>query len=136
MGSWGRCDFAELERLAESMGKMQADFETLSAEIVKEQAKVMLKKVTKRTPVKSGNLRRSWQSGPVVRTESGAETEVFNPVSYAPYVEYGHRQMRGTQMVGWVEGRHMLTESEMEMQTDAPAIAERKLREYFKGAAQ
>lgn len=50
-----------------------------------------------RTPVKTGLLRRSWQTR---RVPNG--WEVFNPVSYAVYVEYGTR---------YVGPRGMLTQA-------------------------
>lgn len=51
MGSWGRCEFSELRRLAEQMEGLQAHVEEISAAMVKELAARMLDKVTKRTPV-------------------------------------------------------------------------------------
>ena len=58
--------------------------------------------------------------------------EVFNPVHYSPYVEYGHRTRGGK---GWVEGTFMLTISEEALKSQAPAIVEKmlkkKLREAF-----
>ncbi len=51
MGSWGRCDFAELRRLAEQMDGLQAHVEEISTAMVRELAVRMLDKVTKRTPV-------------------------------------------------------------------------------------
>lgn len=51
MGSWGRCEFSELRRLAEQMEGLQAHVEEISTAMVKELAARMLDKVTKRTPV-------------------------------------------------------------------------------------
>lgn len=59
------------------------------------------------------------------------EIELVNPVSYAIYVEYGHRT---TNHKGWVEGRFMLTISEQELEAQMPAILERKLKKYLEEA--
>ena len=58
--------------------------------------------------------------------------EIINPVEYAPYVEFGHRTPNGK---GWVEGRFMLTISEMELQNMAPKILINKLEKFMKGAS-
>ena len=47
---------------------------------------------------------------------------VKNAVSYAEYVEFGHRTRGGN---GWVEGQFFLTESEEALKKKAPQILER-----------
>ena len=62
--------------------------------------------------------------------------EIVNPVEYASYVEFGHRQESGRFVPaigkrlkeGWVEGKFMLTISEQEIERDAPKILENKLK--------
>ena len=131
----------------------------------KELAARLLAKVIKRTPVgkypkgsgkKGGTLRRGWTAGKqqgatayarslnVRRYGDAYVIEIINPVEYAPYVEFGHRQQPGRFVPaigkrlkqGWVEGKFMLTISEKEIQKDAPRILEaklkRKLGECFK----
>ena len=56
--------------------------------------------------------------------------EITNPVEYASYVEYGHRTVNHK---GWVQGHFMLTISEQQLQSPAPAILEKKLTNYLKG---
>lgn len=66
--------------------------------------------------------------------------EIINPVKYASYVEYGHRQRPGRFVPalgkrlkqGWVEGQFMLTISENEIRNSAPGILEKKLKTYLK----
>lgn len=70
------------------------------------------------------------------------QIEIVNPVHYASYVEYGHRQTPGRYVpaIGkrlkqsWVEGKFMLTISEQELQADAPRIIEHKLKLFLGGA--
>ena len=95
-----------------------------------------------------GTLRRGWTGGKKVKAEDYAQElkvhhignnyviEIVNPVEYASYVEYGHRQTPGRyvpalgkQLVqGWVKGKFMLTVSEEEIQRDAPRVLENKLK--------
>ena len=107
-----------------------------------------------------GTLRRGWtaktekeaENGKSVDTKTWANSlsvkkigdvfqiEVINPVHYASYVEFGHRQEPGrfVPAIGkrlvdsWVEGKYMLTISEREIEAQAPKILERKLLEFLK----
>lgn len=67
---------------------------------------------------------------------------IFNPVYYASYVEYGHRRVPGIYLpqfgksttAGWTDGQFFLTISENEVNALAPALLEKRLMEYLKGA--
>ena len=96
-----------------------------------------------------GTLRKGWTSASQREAElatvfgggSGAKTyasklkidkvgdvyrvEIVNPVEYASYVEFGHRTRNRK---GWVRGRFMLSISEREIASSAPAILERKIQ--------
>ena len=106
-----------------------------------------------------GTLRRGWTSKSEEEAKSGKEKnaknwanslivtrkgnlyviEVVNPVSYASYVEFGHRQEPGRFVpaigkrlkISWVEGKYMLTISEKELENIAPRVLEKKLVEYL-----
>lgn len=66
---------------------------------------------------------------------------LINPVKYASYVEYGHRQTPGrfVPAIGkklkkpFVEGKFMLRISEEELQKQAPAILQRRLTKFLRG---
>ena len=68
--------------------------------------------------------------------------EVINPLEYAQYVEYGHRQTPGRYVpaIGkrlkksWVQGKFMLTLSENEIQRDMDKIIKQKLIRLLKEA--
>lgn len=95
-----------------------------------------------------GTLRRGWtgnkrqsavsyaQSLPIHRAGDMYYITVENPVEYASYVEYGHRQTPGRYVpalgrrlkASWVPGQFMLTISEAEVNTQAPGILEKKLQ--------
>lgn len=55
--------------------------------------------------------------------------DITNPVEYASYVEYGHRTKNHG---GWVEGHHMLTISEAELNSMSDAILQKKLNKFMK----
>lgn len=65
--------------------------------------------------------------------------EIINPVEYASYVEYGHRQQAGRYVPalgkrlkqGWVKGQFMMSISEQELERMTPQILEKKIRTYF-----
>lgn len=107
----------------------------------KELAARLLAKVVKRTPSTSGTLRRGWTAGKnqnatayanslnVTKVGNKYHIDIINPVEYASYVEYGHRTRNHE---GWVEGHHMLTISESELNGMTDAILQKKLNKFMK----
>lgn len=107
-----------------------------------------------------GTLKRGWTADTEEQAESGSVPDaityanslriarmgndyiiiVENPVKYASYVEHGHRQEPGRFVpalgkrlkASWVEGKYMLTISEKELESQLPAIIERKMKKYIK----
>ena len=99
-----------------------------------------------------GTLKRGWTGGKNQPASAYAQSlkvhhygdryvvEVVNPVEYASYVEYGHRQKPGRFVPalgkrlksGWVEGQFMLTISADEIRADAPRVLENKLKKKLK----
>lgn len=89
------------------------------------------------------NQRVSKSNIKVTRTGNTYVVEVSNPVEYASYVEYGHRQDVGRYVpaigkklkTSWVKGKFMLTISVKEVERMTPAVLERmvlkKMREIF-----
>ena len=150
MATWGKCDFKQLRDLQKQIEKLQkADLKEFCEAVSKELAARLLAKVIKRTPVGQypassgkvgGTLRRGWtgekqqnaksyaNSLPVTQSGSIYEITIINPVEYASYVEFGHRTRNHK---GWIEGRFMLTKSEMEVEGQAQKIIEKKLLDYF-----
>lgn len=128
MSGFGDFDFSAFKEFKGQLDRMQAAWPAFMDECIRELATRLLAKVVPRTPVDEGELRRSWTIGQILRTPTGVEVEVINPVKYAPYVEFGHRTRNHT---GWVEGRFMLTISEDELQRELPAIMTRKLQQFL-----
>lgn len=86
-----------------------------------------------------GTLKKAWTIGQIRKNGTEYEVEVINPVFYASYVEYGHRQTPGRYVPAlgkrlkkpWVKGKFMLTISEKEIQRMAPRLMERKLQKFL-----
>lgn len=156
MARMGKVDFKQLQeftnKVEQALGEDQMDL--FMEACAKELAARLLTKVIKRTPVGEypdrvgGTLRRGWTAekqqsvtsyvNDLKVTQNGENftIEIVNPVEYASYVEFGHRQEPGrfVPAIGkrlkksWVEGKFMLTISSQEIQDAAPAILERKLK--------
>ena len=161
MSSWGKVDFKELQDFQEKLESLPDEqLQRFITATSKELAGRLIQKVQGYTlpgqyPAESGKvggtLRRGWtgkkdmdafayaMSLPVVKQGSGYLIKVINPVEYASFVEYGHRQEPGRFVPaigkrlkkGWVEGRFMLTRSEMELERDLPHIIEKKLTKFL-----
>ena len=98
-----------------------------------------------------GMLRRGWTGGteqspaafarslPITKSGDTYTIIVENTVSYAPYVEFGHRQTPGRYVPtigkrlksGFVPGQYMLTESEKDLEQIAPRVLERKIERFL-----
>lgn len=149
MTKWGKVDYKQFEEFKKKLKKLQqADVQKFCEAAAKELAARLLAKVIKRTPVgqypegsgmTGGTLRRGWTGNkkggasyarnlPVQRVGDNYVIDIINPTEYATYVEFGHRT-RGHK--GWVPGRFMLTESEIELDRVAPGILEKKLVKYL-----
>lgn len=162
MTKWGSVDFDGLKKLQQRIQDAQkGDYDAFCRACIKELAARLLALVIERTPVgvypqesgkTGGTLRRGWTAGkeadakayaqslPIEKTGSTYTIEVINPVEYASYVEFGHRQTPGRYVpvigkrlkASFVEGKYFLTLSEEELERMAPKVLERKIAAYFK----
>jgi len=110
-------EFEDLKRLEKQLGTMikAENIDNLCRSCIKELAQIFIRNVIERTPVKTGNLRRNWTVGDIIKTGSNYSIEIYNPTFYAKYVEYGHRLKikRGNGIsFRWVDGRFMMTVTE------------------------
>ena len=138
--------------------KWQQDLQKLNDEQIdefirsccKELAVRLLRKVVKRTPSNTGTLRKGWTAGQsasayvnslnISKSGNNYHIDIINPVEYASYVEYGHRQTPGRYVPalgkrlkqGWCPGRFMLTISEQEINSSTDKILQAKLNKYMK----
>lgn len=160
---WGSVDYKQLQKLRDNLQRLQEiDMDKFCEDVSKGLAARLLQLVIPVTPVgqypkssgkKGGTLRRGWTARteqaakeggkvdpkayanalPVFRRGRNFYIEVINPVTYASYVEFGHRTRGGG---GWVVGQYFLTLAESQLESRAPAIIEKelekKLKEVFK----
>lgn len=104
-----------------------------------------------------GTLRRGWTAGkeippsayktyakslPIEKSGDYYIIRVINPVKYASYAEFGHRQTPGRFVPaigkrlkqGWVNGQYFLTLSEEDLERVAPAVLQKKLDKLLQEA--
>ena len=83
-----------------------------------------------RTPVQSGELRRSWQlKGPFL-SGTDISVELRNSKNYASFVENGHRQTPGRYVpaigkklkASWIPGQHFLQKATDETRGQVPQL--------------
>jgi len=144
-------DIRQLKRVRDKMQKLQnKDIEAFCMQCAKELAARLLGKTIKITPTGQypassgkvgGTLKNGWTGGksmnarryaytlPVTKVGGVYQIEITDPISYASYVEFGHRTRGGK---GWVKGAFMLTISEKQLKTQAPKIIEKKINEYLR----
>lgn len=133
MAKWGSVDYRQLKELQERLNRMAdgADREKFCKDCANELAQRLFRKVVKRTPTRTTNLKKSWAIKSIEKKGDDYICTIINPAAnergemYASYVEYGHRTANHS---GWVEGQFMLTISEKEIQASAPKIIEKKLQ--------
>lgn len=95
-----------------------------------------VREIKRNTPHITGNLKRRWRSR--VQADAGdLKIHLENDAEYAPYVNNGHRIVRGGQTAGYQEGRHMLEKGvsayqETYLHADLEAMVE-DLKKAMKG---
>lgn len=132
MARWGKFDFGEFEKLTQAFQKTVDErvIDRFMRDFLMEMAMRSLRKIKKRTPVgETGDLRRNWQVGSVVKRGDSYLVEIYNTTHYASFVEYGHRT--GKDLTGWVEGRFMLTISMQEIERELPKYLEKRVAELL-----
>ena len=161
MGNMGRFDLSGLREFNNRLQHL-SNPDQFAESCAKELAARLLRLCIKRTPVgvypsgsgkTGGTLRRGWTNGNQASPQGYAESiavqhvgnvykiDIINPVEYASYVEYGHRQQPGRfvpaigkrLVYSWVHGRFMMTISEQELESIAPQILERRIQQYMRG---
>lgn len=128
----GSFDFGDFEKLAKSFQKTLDErvIERFMRDFLLEMAFRLDRKTRKRTPVgETGDLRRNWMVGNVVRRGDALQVEYYNNTHYASFVEYGHRT--GKDLTKWVEGRFMMTISMQEIERELPRYLEKRMVELL-----
>ncbi|TNJ68224.1 HK97 gp10 family phage protein [Paenibacillus hemerocallicola] len=131
MAKWGSVEFDELKRLAGSFKKALDDrvIERFIRDFLLEMAYRAERKIKKRTPVDTGELRRNWRVGRVERQGDAYLVEIYNNTEYVSFVEFGHRT--GEDLTKWVEGRFMMTISMKELEQELPVYLEKRMAQLL-----
>lgn len=165
-----RVDCRELKEFAEKIEKLNGQQrEQFFQTAVKMMASRLLALVIPATPVgkvHGGTLRRGWLTNTANQAARGSGTDfsqndfsnrvgalniertkrgyysitITNPVKYASYVEYGHRQTPGRYVpaigkrlkASWVNGRFFLRTSSEQLKAAAPTILQPLLEAYLR----
>ncbi len=122
-----RIEFKGADKLNAALKKIAANCPKEIARFMASEAEKVKGRVKNKTPVDTGRLRQSWTS-----TVSGNTAEIFTPVEYAPYVEFGHRvKIHGRFTGNVVQGRFMLRDGIQESADNFVADAEKILARIF-----
>ena len=141
MGRWGKCEFSQLTKLADNVQALNDGVANeFTKEVANEIAARLLRRIKQKTPVKEGTLRGGWAIGQITQKGNSYTIEIINPIEYASYVEFGHRQTPGrfVPAIGkklkksWVKGRFMMTLSINEIEMQTPSIVTAKVWEELK----
>ena len=89
-----------LDKFIIKLNDMNANFNRDLQKLVEESGGKILRGTKQKTPVDSGQLRRSWQL-----EKGNLYVKIYNNTEYGIYVEYGHRTRGGKR---YVEGVYML----------------------------
>lgn len=128
MPKWGKVDFRELEQLAKTFKQALDErvIERFIREFLLEMAMRAMRKIKKRTPVDTGELRRNWFVGKVERRGDAYVVEIYNNTDYSSFVEFGHRS--GPELTNWTDGRFMMTIPMKEIEQQLPRyLAKRQM---------
>ena len=100
-----------LDELIKSLDKSSSNYGKEAKKVLNTVGMRLKAKVTLKTPVDTGVLRKSWR----YKTISENEGILSNNVHYAPHIEYGHRTRGGK---SFVDGVYMLEKSVKEIETE------------------
>ena len=123
MANWGQVDFSELVALRDKFQNLQNIIDDFCIQVTQEISQDFVKAVIAKTPGgQTGALKNNWVSN-IIKEGNIYKIEVINPLKYAEFVEFGHRQQPGRYVKaigkrlkkGWVEGKLMLTITERDL---------------------
>jgi hypothetical protein len=133
MASWGQVDFSELVALRDKFQNLQNVIDDFCIQVTQEIAKIVFTKAKYKTPRKTGDLIRAWNTENLKKEGNIYKIEIVNPLGYAEYVEFGHRKRNGK---GWTEGFLMLTIAERDLQRNLDKIIREKVNAFIMEALQ
>ena len=111
-----------LDKFIISLNEMDDNFNRDLQKLVEKHGGILLRNTKMKTPVDTGQLRRSWE------LEKGdLYVRIFSNCEYNIYVEYGHRTRGGK---SYVEGVYMLKTSFEKTEKDFTNDLEKLFKKY------
>ena len=125
-------DCKELSAYLSSITVMKKYYNKFLRKFLLQMADRILARVKPRTPVDTGELKRSWELGEVLGEGKNISVEILNGMEYGTDIEYGHRIVVDGSEVGWYEGRFMLKISIDEIRKQMPARYQMEFKKFCK----
>ena len=125
----GSFDFEEMKQFQKQVETAEKGSRDLAKTLAKDLAARLFRLTRKRTPRKSGALRKGWKVSNATYGAYTATIRLYNDTEYALYVEAGHRTRDHE---SYVPGRHMLAISTAELEMLAPKLIEKRVYEWLK----
>ena len=111
-----------IDSFLKDINNTQNNFHGDLQKLVEKHGGILLRNTKMKTPVDTGQLRRSWE------LEKGdLYIRIFNNVSYSIFIEYGHRTRGGK---SYVEGVYMLKTSFEKTKKDFENDLEKLFKKY------
>ena len=111
-----------IDNFLKNINNIQGNFHGDLQKLVEKHGGILLRNTKMKSPVDTGQLRRSWQ------LEKGdLYIKIFNNVSYSIFIEYGHRTRGGK---SYVEGVYMLKTSFEKTEKDFENDLEKLFKKY------
>ena len=111
-----------LDKFIISLNEMDDNFNRDLQSLVEKHGGILLRNTKKRTPVDTGQLRRSWE------LEKGdLYVKLMNRTEYGIFIEYGHRTRGGK---SYVEGVYMLKTSFEKTEKDFNRDLDKLFKKY------
>ena len=111
-----------LDNFIKNINNIQSNFHGELQSLVEKHGGILLRNTKKKTPVDTGQLRRSWE------LEKGdLYVKIMNRTSYSIFIEYGHRTRGGK---SYVEGVYMLKTSFEKTEKDFENDLEKLFKKY------
>ena len=111
-----------IDNFLKDINNIQGNFRGDLQKLVEKHGGILLRNTKLKSPVDTGQLRRSWQ------LEKGdLYVKIFSSCEYVKHVEYGHRTRGGK---SYVEGVYMLKTSFEKTEKDFENDLEKLLKKY------
>ena len=120
-------DNQDLKKFYKNFNNMVRAFDKFLKDFLKENALDCLAKTKQRTPVDTGDLRRSWELSSVKKVGDNIEIHIINMKEYATYLENGHVTI---DRKSWVYGYFMCTIPLEELERKLPRRFEKEFIQF------